>query len=263
VLKALTDTQRGLTPFQATELVRRISPEHATWTRQLVTSVLRNETSVRIDRSKNIGLDEWDDVRCPTRPEFVRREVQSAGGVMAVAELCAEMERVYGRAPDRAQLGVLASQVGLTLSGEQICRREVLELDAPATRPAIDLSGIPAELREMFEELVQQPLSDLPELRQQISEHVAAIEVEHHVNEFVDVAGAQVLARQAERLLERWETLAPGDRHLAHAAIRYFVSWNDFENDLNIGGLDDDKQIMNAVLSYLALEEHDDDALAS
>jgi hypothetical protein len=228
-----------------------------------VLSILRNEASVRIDRSKNIGLDEWDDVRCPTRTEFVRREVQSAGGVMSVPELCAKMERMYGRAPDRGQLGVLASQSGLSLAGDQISRSERLDLEAPASRPGIDLSGIPAELREMFEDLVQEPLSDLAELRRQIGEHVDAIEHEHHVNEFVDLVGAHLLRRQAERLLERWDSLRLSERHLANAAIRYFVSWNDFENDLNIGGLDDDKQIMNAVLSYLGIQEHDDDALAS
>ena len=41
------------------------------------------------------------------------------------------------------------------------------------------------------------------------------------------------------------------------------MSWNDVTNDLDIAGLEDDKQIMNAVLAYLGLENSSYDALAS
>ena len=63
------------------------------------------------------------------------------------------------------------------------------------------------------------------------------------MNEFVDLPGAQVVARQSHLLLDRWDSLAISDRHLVHAAVCYFISWEDVENDLDIGGLDDDKQI--------------------
>lgn len=262
VIQTLNETQNGLTPHQATVLVNAISAVHASWTRQLVTSVLRNEPTVRIDRTKNIGLDDWDDVRCPVRAEFIRREVQQAGGKMSVAELNAKMESVYGRASDRGSLGVMAKEVGLVLSGDSILRPASITPEAPPARAGIDMSGIPTELREMFEELVQEPLSALEDLRAQVKEHVGAMEEEHHVNEFVDLDGAHVLARQCDQLLDRWAALPAPDRHLAHAAVRYFVSFDDLEHDFGIGGLDDDKQIMNAVLSYLGIHE-DHEALAS
>jgi hypothetical protein len=79
----------------------------------------------------------------------------------------------------------------------------------------------------------------------------------------VDLPGAHALAAQCTLLLDRWESLPLSDRHLANAAVRYFVSWDDIENDLDVGGLDDDKQIMKAVLTYLGLHEPAQSALAS
>lgn len=264
VVRALTETQIGLTPHQATVLVNKLSEVHATWTRQLVTSVLRNESTIRIDRTKNIGLDEWDDSRCPTRPEYMRREVQQAGGRLALPKLYASMDAFYGRAPDRGSLGAMAQQVGLTIVGETVMRADQAVAPEPAVeRVGINLSGIPTELREMFQDLVQEPIGDVGALRAQVKQHVDAMAEAYEVNEFVDLPGAQTLARQCDLLLDRWESLSVSDRHLAHAAVRYFVSWDDVTNDLDIGGLDDDKQIMNAVLAYLGLEDSSYGALAS
>jgi hypothetical protein len=263
VIRVLNDTQLGLTPHQATLIINALSPVHASWTRQLVTSVLRNESSVRIDRTKNIGLDEWDDVRCPTRPEFMRREVQQAGGRLAMSQLYASMDAFYGRAPDRGSLGVMAQQVGLTIVGDHIQRVASAAPESSVERVGINLTGIPTELREMFQELVQQPLSEIAGLRTEVSKHVDAMAEAYQVNEFVDLPGAHVLGRQCNWLLDRWDSLAIPDRHLVHAAVRYFISWDDVENDLDIGGLDDDKQIMNAVLSYLGIDGSDDGARAN
>ncbi|HEY5374327.1 MAG TPA: sigma factor-like helix-turn-helix DNA-binding protein, partial [Polyangiaceae bacterium] len=263
VIRVLNDTQLGLTPHQATRIVNALSPVHASWTRQLVTSVLRNESSLRIDRTKNIGLDEWDDARCPTRPEFMRREVQQAGGRLALSELYARMDNFYGRAPDRGSLGVMAQQVGLTIVGEFVLRAPSVAPESAVERVAINLTGVPAELREMFQDLVHEPLSDIATLRTQVNQHVDAMAEAYQVNEFVDLPGAHILARQCHFLLDRWGSLPLSDRHLVHAAVRYFISWDDVENDLDIGGLDDDKQIMNAVLSYLGIDESSDGALAS
>jgi hypothetical protein len=182
---------------------------------------------------------------------------------VTVAEIGAKLEAFYGRAPDRSTLGVIVREVGLTIVGDTILRPASVPPDAPISRVTTALPGIPTELREMFEELAQQPLSDTSELGRLVEEHVAEIENEHHVNEFVDLEGARALARDCRMLLERWESLLMPDRQFAHAAIRYFVSWQDAEHDLEIGGLDDDKKIMNAVLVHLGLESQSDGALAS
>jgi hypothetical protein len=244
-----------LTPNQATQIVRAVSETHVAWSRQLVTSLLRNESALRVDRTKNIGLEEWDDVRCPSRLEFLRREVQSAGGKLAMAELCARMSSFYGRAPDRGSLGTMAQELGLSIVGDTISRATSATSEPPLERIGINLTGVPTELREMFQELVQQPLSDVTSLRAQVAQHVDVMAEAHRVNEFVDLPGAHALAEKCTLLLNLWETLPVSDRHLAHAAICYFVSWDDIENDLDIGGLDDDTQIMNAVLTYLGLSD--------
>lgn len=255
VTEQLSSTQQGLTAHQATELVRSLSELHAGWSRELVLSVLRSEATLRIDRSRNIGLDEWDDARCPNRTEFVRREVQRAGGKLSVTTLNERLAALYGRAPDPASLGQLADQAGLVRSEDHLLQQEA-ELDqAPASIGTTHLDGIPTELREMFGDLVKEPLSQPSELRQQVEAHVQAFLKEHQVNEFVDLAGAQRLAAQSRLLLEQWEHLPLGQRHLAHAAIRYFVIAENVEADFDIGGLDDDKRIMTAVLEHLGLND--------
>jgi hypothetical protein len=254
VVRVLRETQLGLTTHQATQIVNALSGTHATWPQQLVTSVLRNESTIRIDRTKNIGIDEWDDVRCPTRPEFLRREVQHAGGQLAISQVHARMGAFYGRAPDRGSLGAMAQQVGLTIAGDTISRESHITPEPAVERVGINLSGIPTELREMFQQLVEEPLSDVAALRAQVEQHVDTMAHAYLVNEFVDLPGAHALAAQCTLLLDRWESLAVSDRHLANAAVRYFVSWDDIENDLDIGGLDDDKQIMKAVFTYLGLD---------
>ncbi len=262
VVRALTESQLGLTPHRATLLINGISETLATWTRPLVTSVLRSESTIRIDRTRNIGLEEWDDSRCPTRPELMRREVQQAGGSLSLSQLYASMESFYGRAPDRGTLGVMAQQVGLTIVGDSILRAADTTPES-VERVGINLSGIPTELREMFQDLVQQPIPEPVALRAQVQQHVDEIAQAHEVNEFVDLPGARTLAQQCETLLDRWTELALSDRHLAHAAVSYFVSWDDVTNDLGVGGLDDDKQIMNAVMAYLGIEENRYGAMAS
>lgn len=299
----LSETSRGLTPHQATLLVQGLSEVHATWSPQLVVSLLRSEPTLRIDRSKNIGLEEWDDARCPTRAEFVRREVTRAGGSLAMDVVQARMAEMYGRAPDRSQLYALAAETGLALVGEQIVHHpesapppppaaapqladdtpttapsrapasdvvepaaalaerapepppqpRAVESAPPSVRASRTLPGIPVELRDQFDELVQEPLSERSELRRQIDAHVERFVAEYRVSEFVDLDGAYQLRQQCHLLLGRWDQLTPGERHLAHAAIRYFVIAENAESDFDIGGLDDDKRIMTAVLEHLGL----------
>lgn len=263
VVRTLNDTELGLTPHQATQVVSSLSDVHAQWSRQLVISVLRNESTIRIDRTKNIGLDEWDDVRCPTRAEFMRRAVQQAGGKLALASLYASMDAFYGRAPDRGSLGVMAQQVGLSIVGDHIVRAATATIEPAVERVGINLTGIPAVLREKFQEYVDLPMQDVLTLRKEVKKHVDEMAQHYLVNEFVDLEGAHQLAGQCHLLLDRWENLPIADRHLAHAAVHYFTSWDDVENDLDIGGLDDDKQIMNAVLGYLGIHESSDGAPAS
>ncbi|MEN9578921.1 MAG: hypothetical protein RJA70_1930, partial [Pseudomonadota bacterium] len=253
VVRSLNETQLGLTPYRATSLVNALSDVHASFSTALVLSLLRNEASVRIDRTRNIGLDEWDDVRCPSRPEFLRREVQHHGGPMPLQEFCAKMGETYGRAPDRAEVWGLAQQVGLTIVGETIARPNSDAAPPAVERVGINLTGIPAVLREKFQEYVELPPRDVVTLRQEIEKHVDEMAKAYQVNEFVDLPGARELAGQCHLLLDQWPRLPPSDRRLAHAAVHYFVSWDDVENDLDLGGLDDDQQIIGAVIAYLGL----------
>src|SRR5690606_14714885 len=114
----LTNTEVGLTPFQAQQLIAPLSAVHRTWTMPLVKSVLRSEPSLRFDRSRNVGLADWDAARFPARAEFIRREVLRHGGRLSVDVVSDQIETTYGLRPERVQLGLLANQVGLVLDGQ-------------------------------------------------------------------------------------------------------------------------------------------------
>lgn len=252
----LTNTQVGLTPFQAQQLIARLSDVHQTWPLPLVKSLLRSEPSLRIDRSKNVGLAEWDDARFPARAEFMRRQVLQNNGQLSLEHLSERMEAVFGTRPERVQLAALASQVGLTLDGPHV--RLPHPDSAPHHAPpepqtATHIPGIPVELQQTLTELMREDPLDSITLSGQIEAHLSAFEGEYRINEFVDLTQARRLAEQSKQLLDRWDFLTPGQKRIAQAAMRYFVLVEDVESDFDVGGLDDDAKVMRAVLEHLGI----------
>lgn len=256
VIDHLTNTEVGLTAHQAQQLIARLSDVHRGWSLPLVKSVLRSEPNLRFDRSKNVGLAEWDDARFPARAEFIRREVLRNGGQISVDGLSNQMEAAYGSRPERVQLGLLANQVGLTLDGAHIRLPQpdsAPKHAAPDPETAAQIPGIPVELQQTLTELMQEESVDAITLSGQVQAHVKAFEDEYRVNEFVELEAARRLQTQARLLLDRWPTLTPGQKRVAQAAIRYFVLVQDVEEDFDIGGLDDDERVMGAVLEHLGI----------
>jgi plasmid stabilization system protein ParE len=259
----LTNTQVGLTPFQAQQLIAHLSDVHRTWSLPLVKSLLRSEPTLRIDRSKNVGLAEWDDARFPARAEFLRREVLQNNGQMSVEELSERMQTVFGTRPERAQLAVLANQVRLTLDGPHIRLPHPDSAPhhaAPEPETATHIAGIPVELQQTLTELMREEALDAVTLSAQVDAHLRAFEREYRINEFVELTLARRLTEQAKQLLTRWNFLTPGQKRIAQAAIRYFVLVEDVESDFDIGGLDDDAKVMGAVLEHLGIAAYEPNA---
>lgn len=110
---------------------------------------------------------------------------------------------------------------------------------------------LPRTAREALSGLsVMEPV-DLSVLRSQVDEHLAVIEDAAQHNEFLDVELARRIAAACHAILDLGP-LSGADRMAAQAAIRYFVLREDADDDLtSIVGLEDDVQVVNAVLHHL------------
>ncbi|HEU4583695.1 MAG TPA: sigma factor-like helix-turn-helix DNA-binding protein [Polyangiaceae bacterium] len=276
VLERLEAGQRGLTAHQARHVAADAVGE--TWSPELVLSLLRSEPQLRLSRSGHVGLVSWDDVRAPTRGEFIRQLVEKTGGRLGVAELQSKLLDTYGRELERAELGGECQRNGLQLEAEVIVVRapaqeetppasitspfapNLVRLDAGLSAPADPLpdlagrvQGLPAAARQHFEELLLRPLQSREQLLEQAKAHLAEIEAASHQNEFIDVSLAQALVERMARLLEQVEALSPVTRRIAQAAVLYFISPEDAEDDFDLGGLEDDEAVLSAVLAHLEL----------
>src|SRR5690606_35872229 len=62
---------RGLTMFQAFELVRGLSEAHREWTESMIAVIPRLSVTLVSNRSA-IGLESWDDCRVPSNRDLLR-----------------------------------------------------------------------------------------------------------------------------------------------------------------------------------------------
>jgi len=152
----------------------------------------------------------------------------------------------------------MASSVGASLRGDHL-----LERDARASRPrpaalallpdARSMRGFPARAVEVFEELLAEPAGDLSRLRQEALDYVRIFEAAAAQEPLLDAGEARALAERAAALLDGLgPSPAPAHRQLVWAAVRYFTKQDDAESDLIVGGLDDDREVMEAVEAYLS-----------
>ena len=123
------------------------------------------------------------------------------------------------------------------------------------------LSDLSAEVVEIIEAYIDEPLVDLEDLIEQLVSYRDEISDKFGVNaEFADEELATMLAARSVELLERVATEYDEDQHrLAQAATRYLVDEQDDEEDLDSPiGFDDDKEVFNAVVEAMG---HDDLAI--
>ncbi len=117
----------------------------------------------------------------------------------------------------------------------------------PATALRAMVGELPGEAEAVFTQLLTTPLKPTIELRRALAEHLKEFEQAFESHEFLDLNGAEKLTRDALQLLERWPSLYLAEKHLAQAAILYFVESEEADDDFRIGGLRTDKLVMEAV----------------
>jgi hypothetical protein len=215
VLEVLEREQRGLTTYQAFRLAQeQVAP--LTWSQPLVTSLLRSEPQLRLSRSGHVGLASWDDVRAPTRAELIRQQVEKAGGRLELAVLESLLLDTFGRVPTRAELYTDCQSHELRLEPDAIAARELgTDPRSVALTSEVDLSG---------------RVMGLPAAARQHFEELLRVPAEHIA------------------------PLSPTTQRIARAAVLYFISTADAEDDFELAGLDDDKAVLDAVLTHLELD---------
>jgi hypothetical protein len=132
----------------------------------------------------------------------------------------------------------------------------------PTSVPPLDahqlaqiVASLPAEVRPTFEQLLREAPGDLKHLRAQIVNHVARIERKAQHNEFLSTAEAAALRHVCLRVLDLYADADETRRRLVSALGRYFVLVDDGDPDFEIGGLDDDVAVANAVARGLGHAE--------
>jgi uncharacterized membrane protein YkvA (DUF1232 family) len=117
-----------------------------------------------------------------------------------------------------------------------------------------DLAGVPDAARELWTKLVAEQLRPVHELFKEVKDYQQAIAQRSSMQDAeVDPTLARELVSTSLRLLGTLNDETPeSTRRLIQAAVRYFIIEEDADSDLDsILGLDDDAEVMNAVLKVL------------
>jgi [ribosomal protein S5]-alanine N-acetyltransferase len=116
----------------------------------------------------------------------------------------------------------------------------------------VPVAGIPKLARPVFERLLREPLRDPEDLRREVVLYVNMLAHTAADNPSVDPELGRDIGRTCEGLLMAIGLATPEHaRRQIQAAVRYFVTEEDGDSDLEIGGLDEDAAVANAVAIHL------------
>jgi len=118
--------------------------------------------------------------------------------------------------------------------------------------PHVGVAGIPTLARPVFERLLGEPLRDPEDLRREVALYVSALTSAADDDPSVEDQLGRDIARTCEGLLMAISEATPEHtRRQIQAAARYFVTEEDGDSDMEIGGLDEDAAVANAVALHL------------
>lgn len=143
--------------------------------------------------------------------------------------------------------------------GRRGMTRDAWQQDGPClprrlvARPAdAVIEGIPPVARAVFDRLAAEPLSDPSDMRREVALYLEVIDNAARENPYVDNELGRDIARVCDALLAAVGDGTPEHtRRQIQAAARYFVTEDDGDSDLVIGGLDEDAAVANAVAIHL------------
>jgi len=122
----------------------------------------------------------------------------------------------------------------------------------------LQVEGIPEASQEFWDQLLKEELVPVHELFTQVREYQKTLNSRAEwKGDDMDSKLAQQLSETSIKLLGTLNESSPNStRLLIQAAVRYFVLEEDADSDLDsILGLDDDAEVMNAVLRHLGHDQ--------
>ncbi|NDD30435.1 MAG: hypothetical protein EB084_19430 [Proteobacteria bacterium] len=115
------------------------------------------------------------------------------------------------------------------------------------------IERIPEAHRDAFERLLARDLVPETSLLADVDAHLQTIlDLEERTGRGIDLRHAEALADRSRVLLRGVTGMtSEDDRRAIQAAVRYFLDASDGDRDFQPGGLVDDVQVMNAVVSSM------------
>lgn len=113
------------------------------------------------------------------------------------------------------------------------------------------LGALPTQAEPALLKLLGGDLHPPDELLVRVRSHLTDFERAFEVHEFLDLGGAERLAKDCTELLTSWPDLGLDGQRIAQAAILYFVESDEADDDFRLGGLKTDQAIMEAVRRHL------------
>jgi len=118
--------------------------------------------------------------------------------------------------------------------------------------PEVPLAGIPSLAREVFHKLLEEPSLDAEDLSREVRLYADVLTNAAEEDPSVDHELGRQIARTCEGLLAAiGESTPEHTRRQIQAAARYCVTEEDGDSDFEIGGLDEDAAVANAVAEHL------------
>lgn len=133
---------------------------------------------------------------------------------------------------------------------DSVALRRGAKLVSPS--PDVPIAGLPSIAREVFDRLQGEPLRDPDDVCREVRLYAEMLASAAASDEAVDHELGRDIARTCEGLLLAITDATPEHtRRQIQAAARYFVTEEDGDSDLEIGGLDEDAAVANAVAEHL------------
>ncbi len=259
LVEELERTQRALGPVTGLAFLKSQDATFEHWTPSSIAATARLPGMLVLARSGSIGLTGWSADRFPTRQNILRGLLDSNDGQVSVALVVALFESHFGVTCTRPVLYNLAHAIGGRLRGDNIIDERLLAASAPPPPSdfpdPLDIPGFPASAVDAFLQACLDPSDDLGDLRTSIDTHVGEYMNRYEQDPRLAPAEVLALASSCKRFLTRAEMSNSAARRIAIAVVRYFVLRDDAEMDFEVGGLDDDIAVADAIAVHLGYDE--------
>ena len=107
------------------------------------------------------------------------------------------------------------------------------------------------QLQQLTEHVRRGHLATPERLLQTAYAHLEDVQIAQASQPKIDTALAESICQVLGRIVADWETFSPTEQSWLRGVLRYFTKSDDKCPDLQIGGLRDDVEVLNACLRFV------------